>query len=397
MAKLNSSYDSLQSSYVFRQVSDKTNDYIANNHDLPVLKLGIGNTSQPLAPSIIKAMHSAVEKLSQESTYTGYGDELGQENLRQRLADFYNTQYNLTLSADEFVLSDGAKSDTANLAGIFASGSTVAVQNPVYPVYVESNIVAGNNVVYLACNEANDFVPTPPKEKVDLIYICSPNNPTGTVATHKQLQDLVNYANDNQAVIVFDAAYSAFVRDTNLPRSIYEVPGAEECAIEVNSFSKWAGFCGVRLAWTIIPQKLTIEDTAPGEVLARWKRRQLIYFNGPSNIAQAGGIAALSETGQVECRAIIDYYLENAEFIKQSLAQSGLTVYGGGNSPYIWVKAPQNMTSWQLFDELLNKTGVVTTPGVGFGSEGEGYLRFSAFGSQETTHQAMERVAQLRF
>jgi len=392
MAILNPTYNQLQSSYVFRHVNQKAAEFVSNNPDKPVLKMGVGNTTLPLAPMVVSALHEAVNKLADASTYSGYGDELGEASLRSALADYYHKAYGVALSADEFVLSDGAKSDTANIPSIFTPGTTVAVQNPVYPVYVESNVALGNQIQYMPCTSETGFVPSAPDSAVDIMYLCSPNNPTGTVATREQLQELVDYANKNSTVLVFDAAYSAFVRDESLPRSIYEIPGAETCAIEVNSFSKWAGFTGVRLAWTIVPEALVTGGSNPGEVLARWRRRQLIYFNGPSNIAQAGGLAALTETGISECDSLVDYYLENAHYIKKSLEKSGLEVYGGDNSPYIWVKTPKSLTSWEFFDKLLDHTQVVTTPGVGFGSEGEGYVRFSAFASLETTHDAMDRI-----
>ena len=392
MAQLQTRFDELQNSYVFRQVNEKSADFQRRNPDKTIYKMGVGNTTQPLSPTITAALHDAVENLSKQSTYTGYGDELGDENLRSALASYYQSAFNVNMTADEFILSDGAKSDTANLPSIFMGGTT-AVQNPVYPVYVESNILAGNKITYLPCNEANNFVPDVPQEKVDLLYVCSPNNPTGTAATKEQLQSLVNYARTNNAVIVYDAAYAAFVRDPSLPRSIYEIEGAKECAIEVGSFSKWAGFSGVRLAWTIVPSELIVENSKPGEVLARWRRRQLVYFNGPSNIAQAGGLAVLSESGLKECDEIVSYYLANAKIIRQSLTNSGLTVYGGEHSPYVWAKTPTGLSSWEFFDLLLEQTQVIVTPGVGFGSEGEGYVRFSAFSSRDTTEKAMQRVA----
>ncbi len=389
MTKLNDNYTKLASSYVFRQVNEKTAAFASEHPDLPIYKMGVGNTTRPLAPSVVAALHEAVDRLGSEATYTGYGDELGESYLREALADYYQTSYNVSLTAHEFVLSDGAKSDTANIASLFQPGSTVAVQDPVYPVYVESNVVLGNRIVYLPCVEENNFVPAPPNEPVDLIYLCSPNNPTGTVATKQQLQTLVDYARANDAIIIFDAAYSNFIRDESLPRSIFEIDGAKECAIEMGSFSKWAGFSGVRLAWTAIPQELKVDNVS---LLERWRRRQLITYNGPSNIAQAGGLAVLSDIGQRECADIIDYYRVNAQLILSSLRSIGLTVYGGENSPYIWAKVPGSKSSWEFFDELLEHTQVVVTPGVGFGPEGEGFIRISAFASKETTKIAMQRI-----
>lgn len=390
MTKLNDNFTKLASSYVFRQVGEKAAAFSSRHPDLPLLKMGVGNTTRPLSPTVITALHQAVDRLGEETTYTGYGDELGEAYLREALSRHYQTDYNVTLAADEFVLSDGAKSDTANIPSLFRSGSVVAMQDPVYPVYAESNTVHGNRVIYLPCNESNDFVPTPPSEPVNILYLCSPNNPTGTVATREQLQALVNYAREHGTVIIFDAAYSAFIRDKSLPRSIFEIEGARECAVEVGSFSKSAGFTGVRLAWTAIPQELTVDGVS---LLERWRRRQLVTFNGPSNISQAGGLAALSIEGQREGREIINHYLTNARIIRESLLPAGLTVYGGENSPYVWAKTPRGISSWKFFDELLEHAQVVVTPGIGFGSEGENFIRVSAFASSETTKTAMKRVS----
>jgi LL-diaminopimelate aminotransferase len=390
MTKLNDNYTELSDSYVFRQVNEKAAAYSQQHPDQPIYKMGVGNTTRPLAPSVVAALHDAVDRLSNEATYSGYGDELGESYLREALSRHYEDNYGVSLTQDEFVLSDGAKSDTANFTSLFQSGSTVAVPDPVYPVYVESNTLLGNRIVYMPCNEENNFVPAPPSEPCDIIYLCSPNNPTGTVATHEQLQAMVDYALANDAVIIFDAAYSAFIRDSSLPRSIFEIEGARRCAVEMGSFSKMAGFCGVRLAWTAIPRELTVGGVS---LLERWRRRQLAMFNGPSNIAQAGGLAVLSAEGQRECTEIIDHYLANARLILDSLESAGLTVYGGNNSPYIWAKAPNGASSWDFFDELLENTQVVTTPGAGFGPEGEGFIRVSAFASSETTKPAMQRVS----
>lgn len=392
MTKLNDNYTKLQSSYVFRQVNEKAAAFAAEHPDLTIYKMGVGNTTLPLAPSVVASLHEAVDKLSKEATYSGYGDELGETSTRQALSQYYKKNYGVKFSEDEFVVSDGAKSDTANIASLFQSGITVAVQDPVYPVYVESNTILGNKIVYMPCTEQNNFVPTPPNELVDLMYLCSPNNPTGTAATREQLQALVDYARENGTVIIFDAAYSAFIRDESLPKSIFEIEGAKECCVEVGSFSKMAGFCGVRLAWTAISKDLMVDGVS---LLERWRRRQLITFNGPSNISQAGGVTALSSEGQHECAKIVDYYRANASLIRESLVSAGFTIYGGENSPYIWVKTPNDMSSWDFFDHLLEHAQVVTTPGVGFGPQGEGFIRVSAFASAETTKTAMQRIANL--
>lgn len=391
MVTLHSAFKQLGQSYVFRQVNERTSRYAESHPDASIIKMGVGNTTRPLSPTVVAALHNAVDDLSRPETYTGYGDELGERYLREDLAKYYNQTYGLSLSADEFVLSDGAKSDTANLPSIFEHGLNVAVQDPVYPVYVESNILAGNTLVYMECNEANGFVPAAPDTDVDLIYICSPNNPTGTVATREQLSELVQYARSHNAIIIFDAAYSSFIRDTTLPRSIYEIDGAEQCAIEVNSFSKWIGFSGVRLAWSIVPNSLEIEHSEVSDVLNTWRRRQLVYFNGPSNIAQKGARAALTPEGLQENKDIVDGYLANAQLLASTFSSLGFTCYGGQNSPYVWVKCPDGKDSWQFFDELLENVQIVTTPGVGFGTMGEGFIRVSGFSSKENTEEAVRR------
>lgn len=334
-------------------------------------------------------------------TYSGYGDERGDPELRRALAGHYK-QYGVSLEPDEFFISDGAKTDTANLQSIFSEDAVIAVQDPVYPVYVDSAVIGGRTsdyrnsryggIVYMDCTEDNGFFPDLPEQTVDLIYLCSPNNPTGTVARKDQLKKFVDYARDNNAVIIFDAAYSAFISDNSLPRSIYEIEGAETCSIEVNSFSKLAGFTGVRLGWTIVPHRLTVEGTVPGEIQALWNRRQTTMFNGASNIAQSGGIAVLSKKGQKETKKLIDYYMGSAEIIRKGLSESGLEVFGGENAPYIWAKTPDGLDSWEFFDKLMKEAHVVGTPGSGFGSRGEGFFRLSAFGDRDLVKEAVKRI-----
>jgi LL-diaminopimelate aminotransferase len=308
------------------------------------------------------------------------------------------------ISPDEFFVSDGAKADAANIQSLFDASNVVAVQDPAYPVYVDSNVVSGRTgifnrdagkyegFVYLAGTEENGFFPEPPTEKVDLIYLCSPNNPTGAVANHAQLQSFVDYAREHKAVIIFDAAYAEYISDDSLPKTIFEIPGARECAIEINSFSKFAGFTGVRLGWTIVPKELTAEDAEPGELHKMWFRRQVTFFNGASNIAQAGGIAVLSEEGLAQSRAIIAYYMENARIIREGLRSVGLTAFGGDNAPYVWVKTPNNLRSWEFFDQLLQQCQVIVTPGSGFGAAGEHYIRVSAFGHREQIETAIKSI-----
>ena len=398
MAKINNNYRKLQAGYLFPEIERRTREFKQHNPGAKLLKLGIGDTTLPLTPAVIKALRNEVEKLSDAKTYTGYGLEQGNPDLRQALADYYG-DLGVAIEAGEVFVSDGAKPDAANLQSIFDADSVIAVQDPVYPVYVDSAVIGGKTsgykdgryegIVYLACNEDNGFFPAVPDRKVDLIYLCSPNNPTGAVATHAQLKTFVDYARAHQAVIIFDAAYSAFIRDKNLPRSIYEVEGAETCAIEISSFSKWAGFTGVRLGWAIVPHKLQIEGTSPGEVQALWNRRQSTMFNGASNLAQPAGLAVLSREGQQEAQQLVDYYMTNAKLIREGLSDLGITAFGGVNAPYIWAKTPGGLDSWELFDKLLNQAHVVVTPGAGFGQAGEGYFRLSAFGNRTSVEAAV--------
>jgi len=344
-----------------------------------------------------------VDRLGHADTYTGYGDEQGDTPLREALSGYYR-DLGVEISPDEFFVSDGAKADAANIQSLFDSENVVAIQDPAYPVYVDSNVVSGrtglfnreegkyDGFVYLAGTEENNFFPEPPRDKVDLIYLCSPNNPTGAVATHAQLQSYVDYARKNRAVIIFDAAYAEYISDPSLPRSIFAIPGARECAIEINSFSKFAGFTGVRLGWTIVPKELVAEDSEPGELHRLWFRRQVTFFNGASNIAQAGGLAVLSGEGLKQSREIIAYYMENARIIREGLRSVGLTVFGGDNAPYLWVKTPGNVSSWDFFDQLLTQCQVIATPGSGFGAAGEHYIRISAFGHRENIETAVESI-----
>jgi len=403
MAKINTNYDKLSASYLFSEIAKRTKAFIEKNPGTDVLRLGIGNTTQPLPKSIIRGLNLGVNKLSNIKTYTGYGDEQGDTRLRKAIADFYK-KLDVVIDPMEVFVSDGAKTDSANIQSIFGEKNIVAVCDPVYPVYVDSNVISGRTgaytngkykgFVYMPCTEDNGFFPKLPKQKVDLIYICSPNNPTGAVATRKQLKNLVDYARDKKAIIIFDAAYSSYIKDKDLPRSIYEIKGAKKCAIEINSFSKSAGFTGVRLGWTIVPMDLVCENAEKVKINALWNRRQTTMFNGASNIAQEGGLCALSKEGQKECLAIVNYYMENAKIIKKGLAKIGLKVFGGENAPYIWLKTPKKMTSWEFFDKLLNETHVVGTPGSGFGPHGEGYFRLSAFGQRENVEKAVKSIQQ---
>lgn len=401
MARINDNYKKLQAGYLFPEIARRTREFSERNPDAQLIRLGIGDTTLPLSDSVIKKLHETVDAMSTSETYSGYGAEQGSAELRQALVDHYKS-YGVELEADEIFVSDGAKPDSANIQSIFSDNSVIAVQDPVYPVYVDSAVIGGKTtgfkdgrykgIVYMDCNEENGFFPEVPKEKVDLIYLCSPNNPTGTVATHDQLKKFVDYAHDNKAVIIFDAAYASFISDDSLPRSIYEIEGAEEHAIEINSFSKLAGFTGVRLGWTVVPHKLQVEGTAPGEVQALWNRRQTTMFNGASNIVQPGGVAVLSPEGKKESQKLIDYYMENAQIIRKSLNDIGIKTFGGVNAPYIWAKTLPGYDSWEFFDKLINEAHVVCTPGSGFGNGGEGYFRLSAFGERENIKKAVASI-----
>jgi len=401
MAKINAHYTKLQAGYLFPEIAKRTREFQDKNPDASIMRLGIGNTTEALTPAIVKGLHHGVDQLADVKTYAGYGDEQGFGELRQAIVDRYES-YGVSLDPDDVFVSDGAKSDSANIQSIFGTDNVVAVQDPAYPVYVDSNVIGGRTgngddgqyegLVYMPCTDENGFFPELPEGKVDLIYLCSPNNPTGAVATINQLKTFVDYALENKAVIIFDSAYATFISDRRLPRSIYEVAGAKECAIEINSFSKEAGFTGVRLGWSIVPKALNVEDSEPGQVNKLWLRRQTTMFNGASNVVQHGGLAVMSEQGQAECQELIDYYMANAKRIKECLEGIGLTCYGGENAPYVWMKTPNGLTSWEFFDQLLNETNVVGTPGSGFGPSGEGFFRLSAFGHQEDIEKAVESI-----
>ncbi len=401
MATINKNYDKLQGAYMFGEVAKRMKDFVEKNPSLEIIKLGIGDTTQPLTPAVIKGLYEGVKKLSSIKTYTGYGHPKGDVRLRNALVDFYKKQ-NIDLSIEEIFISDGAKSDSGNISSIFGLENVVAIADPVYPVYLDSNVIAGRTgefkngkykgLVYMPCNESNGFVPTLLKEKADIIYICSPNNPTGSVATHKQLKTFVDYALKNKSVIIFDSCYAQYIGDDSFPKSIYEIEGAKKCAIEINSFSKWAGFTGVRLGWTVVPMDLVVEDTPKGKINNLWSRRQSTMFNGASNISQEGALAVLSPLGQKESKKLVGYYMENAKIIKKSLSKLGFKVFGGENAPYIWLKSPGKLTSWEFFDKLLKEARVVTTPGSLFGSEGEGYVRLSTFADKKNVEKAMKSI-----
>lgn len=394
MAKTNPSFDRMTAGYLFPEIGKRIRAFSAAHPGVKIMRLGIGDTTEPLPPSVIRGLAAGVDKLSRRETYTGYQDDSsGVPALKEALARRYVERYKAVISSSEIFVSDGAKPDSANIQSIFSLESTVAFQDPAYPVYVDSNLIAGRrDFVYMPCTEENGFFPAPPGGKTDLIYLCSPNNPTGAVGTRDQLKTFVDYALSHRAVIIYDAAYASYIADPSLPRTIYEVEGARKCAIEINSFSKEAGFTGVRLGWTVVPQDLVCEGAEPGKLNRLWARRQNTMFNGASNIVQEGGLAVLSPQGQEECRKVIDYYMGNARLVRQGLEKAGFKVYGGVNAPFLWMKTPGKMKSWDFFDKLLSEAGVVCTPGSGFGPSGEGFVRLSAFGGRENIQQALDGI-----
>lgn len=401
MAKINQNYDKLAAGYLFPEIARRTNAFLDSNQGAEVLRLGIGDTTEPIVAAVLKGLHDGVDSLGAAETYSGYGPSEGVQALREALAREYG-ELGVNLAFDEFFVSDGAKSDSANIQSIFSKDCVVAVQDPAYPVYVDSNVIYGRTgeatdsgyegLIYMPCTEENGFFPPLPDGKVDLIYLCSPNNPTGAVASKSQLKSFVDYALEHKAIIFFDSAYAAFITDPDLPRSIYEIEGADKCAIEFNSFSKTAGFTGVRLAWTVVPKACEAEDAPAGKLHALWTRRQNTFFNGASNVVQAGGLAALSSEGKAQTAQQVAFYLENARIINEGLQSLNITTYGGGNAPYVWMKAPGGLSSWNFFDKLLNECHVVGTPGSGFGPAGEGFFRLSAFGHRENVERAVRSI-----
>ena len=405
MIKVNEDYLKLPGSYLFSTIAKKVAAFSEANPDKKIIRLGIGDVTQPLCPAVIKAMHDAVDEMADASTFKGYAPDLGYAFLRETIVDKVFKPLGADIAADEVFISDGAKSDSGNIQEIFAKDVKVAVCDPVYPVYVDTNVMAGrtgtydeatglwSNVIYMPCTAANGYAPDFPAEVPDVIYLCFPNNPTGATITKAQLQDWVDYAVKNKAVIIYDAAYEAYISEPDVPHSIFECEGARQCAIEIRSFSKNAGFTGVRLGYTVIPKDLKDEN---GNTLhALWARRHGTKFNGAPYIVQKAGEAVYSEQGQKETREQIAYYMNNAKVIYEGLKAAGYTVSGGVNAPYIWLKTPENMTSWDFFDYLLEKANVVGTPGSGFGPSGEGYFRLTAFGSYENTVEAIERIKAL--
>ena len=399
MAHINENFQKLPGSYLFAEIARRTAAYQAANPDKQLIKLGIGDVTRPLAPSVIQAMHKAVDEMGSADTFMGYGPYEGYDFLRQDIITHDYAPYGVSLSKDEIFVSDGAKSDCGNIGDIFSVNNVVAVCDPVYPVYVDANAMAGRagdydgekwtELVYMPCTAENGFFPELPVKVPDMIYLCFPNNPTGMAATKAQLKLWVDYANEHGSVILYDSAYEAFIREEGIPHSIYEVPGAKTCAIEFRSYSKTAGFTGTRCAYTVIPKELKVNGVSLAEL---WLRRQSTKYNGCPYIIQRGAQAIYTEQGKREVKAVIDHYLENARIIREGLAEAGLTVYGGVNSPYVWAATPDGIGSWEFFDRLLQQGNVVTTPGAGFGPSGEGYIRLTGFGDTEQTKQAVNRI-----
>lgn len=386
---INQHYSNLADSYLFSTVAKKVNEFKANNPHSEIIRLGIGDVTLPLVPAVVKAMQQAVLEMGAKETFQGYGEEQGYTFLRQAVCDYY-AKKGVSLSDTEVFISDGAKSDLGNILDIFSTHNTVLIPNPVYPVYVDTNVMAGRKIVYMNGTVENDFLPLPDESlSADIIYLCSPNNPTGAVYTKEQLKCWVDYALNQDAVILFDSAYEIFIQETSLPTSIYEIQGAKECAIEFCSLSKTAGFTGTRCGYTVVPHELIRCDTSLNRL---WLRRQTTKFNGVPYIVQRGAQAVFSEEGLTQVRANITYYQQNARIILKTLEEMGIWFVGGKNAPYIWLKCPNNMTSWDFFDYLLSKAHVVGTPGVGFGANGEGFFRLTAFGEYETIQNAMERI-----
>ncbi|NLY19082.1 MAG: LL-diaminopimelate aminotransferase [Clostridiaceae bacterium] len=409
MAIINENYLKLPGSYLFAEIARRVDAFKNENPDADIIRLGIGDVTKPLVPAIINALHKAVDEMSAEETFRGYGPEQGYDFLAKKIIE--HDYKGLDIKADEVFISDGAKSDTGNIQELFGLDNVVAVTDPVYPVYVDSNAMAGRignydkdagkwtNLVYLPCTAENNFIPSLPDKKVDMIYLCYPNNPTGTTLTKDQLKVWVDYARENKAVILFDAAYEAYITEKDIPHSIYEIEGARDVAIEFRSFSKNAAFTGTRCAFTVVPKSVKAY-TGDGEAVdlnRLWNRRQTTKFNGVPYIVQRGAEAVYSGEGQNQIAETIKYYMENARIIREGIESTGLKVFGGVNAPYIWLKTPDGYDSWQFFDKLLKEVHVVGTPGVGFGPSGQGYFRLTAFGSRENTIKAIKRIKSLKF
>lgn len=410
MIKINENFLELQESYLFATIAQKVAKYSKENPDKKIIKLGIGDVTRPIPEVVLQAIHKATDEQASSETFRGYGPEQGYEFLREKIKEYDYKSRNVDIDIDEIFVSDGAKCDCGNIVDILAQDNKVAITDPVYPVYLDTNVMSERsgkydketgkyeNIVYIPAMSENNFVPELPKEKVDIIYLCYPNNPTGTTLTKEQLETWVKYAKENKALILFDAAYEAFITDENVPHSIYEIKGAKEVAIEFRSYSKTAGFTGMRCAFIVVPKELKGFTKSGEEVSINklWNRRHCTKFNGVSYIVQRAAEAVYTEEGRKQIKENIDYYKENARIIKQGLEEAGYTVYGGVNSPYVWLQLPDGMKSWDFFDKLLTEANVVGTPGVGFGPSGEGYFRLTGFGTKENTKEAIRRIKEMK-
>ncbi len=408
MVQINENYLKLKAGYLFPEIARRVSMFVQAHPDAGIIRLGIGDVTEPLPPAVIQAMHMAVDEMSTRESFHGYGPEQGYAFLRDAIAEHDFGSRGVHISSDEIFVSDGSKCDTGNILDIFGDDNRIAVTDPVYPVYVDTNVMAGHTgeadgagryggLIYLEANEANGFVPELPSERVDLIYLCFPNNPTGTVASRETLSRWVDYARTNKSVILFDAAYEAFISDPSVPHSIYEIDGAKEVAIEFRSFSKNIGFTGIRCAFTVIPKQL-VATTSNGETISLhqlWSRRHSTKFNGASYVVQKGAAAAYTAEGQMQMRELINFYMTNATLLRTGLEDAGIKVFGGINAPYVWLRTPGKLSSWDFFDLLLKQAHLVGTPGSGFGAAGEGYFRLSAFNSRENVEEALLRIHKL--
>lgn len=404
MAFINENYLKLPGSYLFSEIARRVDAYKTANPEANIIRLGIGDVTKPLPQAVITGLHAAVDEMADEKTFKGYGPEQGYDFLLEKIVAFDFKSRGVELATDEIFVSDGSKSDTANFQEIFSQNTKIAITDPVYPVYVDSNVMAGRSgtlgadgkwseMVYMACTAENGFVPQLPTEKVDLIYLCFPNNPTGTTINKTELKKWVDYAKANQAIILYDAAYEAYIQEDDVAHSIYEIDGAKEVAIEFRSFSKNAGFTGTRCSYVVVPKEVMGYTQAgqPVEINKLWNRRHCTKFNGVPYIIQKGAEAVYTQAGQEQIKALVKYYMHNAKMIREGVASTGIEVFGGVNAPYIWLKTPEGLDSWGFFDKLLNEVNIVGTPGVGFGPSGEGYFRLTAFGSKENTEEAIRR------
>lgn len=405
---VNENFLKLPGAYLFAEIAQKVKAFKEEHPDADVISLGIGDVTQPLVPSVVEALHKAADEMASGATFRGYGPERGYAFLRKAIVEHDFKARGINIEPDEIFINDGAKSDTGNFQELLSEDVRIAVTDPIYPVYIDSNVMGGrtgvlgkdghwSNVVYLPCRAENNFVPElpQPEEKVDVIYLCYPNNPTGTTLSRKELQRWVQYALEHDALIFYDAAYEAYIQNEDIPHSIYEIEGADRVAVEFYSFSKTAGFTGVRCGYTVVPRKVTAA-TKQGERIALnplWNRRQSTKFNGTSYLSQRAAEAIYTTEGKAQIRATINYYMENARLLRETFTSMGFTVYGGMDAPYLWVRTPRGLTSWQFFEEMLHKAQVVCTPGVGFGPSGEGYVRLTAFGTHENTEEALRRIA----